>query len=144
MTQTAADARDRATSEIAAIDFLYGIEAEHGSGPDWVPTHVVKFRVTKKTARRIYYLPREWRDEQRFVDRLTLERDGQVTRKSGGWWESDLTVYLNPPALAEAHQPSLDELKAAMASAHPDRGGSGEAFIAARQRYERAKGSGRS
>jgi hypothetical protein len=144
MTQTAVGASDRATSEIAATEFLYGIEAEHGSGPGWTPARVVKFRITKKTPRRIYYLPHEWRDEQRFVDRAALECDGQVTRKSGGWWESDLTVYLKPPVLEEAQQPSLDELKAAMAAAHPDLGGNDEAFIAARQRYERAKTGGRS
>ena len=132
MTQTVA-------SEVVATEFLYGIEAEHGSGPGWTPTRVVQFRITKKTPRRIYYLPHEWRDEQRFVDRAALERDGQVTRKSGGWWESDLTVYLKPPTLTETQQPDLAELKAAMASAHPDRGGSDEAFIAARQRYERAR-----
>jgi len=121
------------------VEYLYGIEAEHGSGPGWTPTRVVKFRITKKTPRRIYYLLREWRDEQRFVDRVALERDGQATRKSGGWWEADLTVYLSPPVLAEAQQPSLAELKAAMAAAHPDRGGTDEAFVAARARYERAR-----
>ncbi len=136
MTQTAAEG-----AEIAATEFLYGIEAEHGSGPDWTPTRVVKFRITRKTPRRIYYLPHEWRDEQRFVDRAVLERDGKVTRKSGGWWESFLTVYLTPPVLAEVQEPNLAELKAAMAEAHPDRGGNDEAFIAARQRYERAKES---
>jgi hypothetical protein len=34
---------------------------------------------------------------------------------------------------------SLPELKQAMADAHPDRGGTDEAFIAARQRYQKAK-----
>jgi hypothetical protein len=138
MPQPLGDAAKQA-SDVAPVEFLYGIEAEHGSGPNWVPTRVVKFRVTKKTARRIYYLPREWRDEQRFVDRLTLERDGQVTRKSGGWWESDLTVYLDPPVIEQTQSPDLIELKAAMAAAHPDRGGTDEAFIAARQRYDRAR-----
>jgi hypothetical protein len=39
-------------------------------------------------------------------------------------------------------QPSLlSELKAAMAAAHPDRGGSSEAFIAARARYVAARRS---
>jgi hypothetical protein len=138
MPQPLGDAAKQA-SDVAPVEFLYGIEAEHGSGPDWVPMRVVKFRVTKKTARRIYYLPHEWRDEQRFVDRLTLERDGQVTRKSGGWWESDLTVYLDPPVIEQTQSPDLVELKAAMAAAHPDRGGTDEAFIAARQRYDRAR-----
>lgn len=122
------------------VEFLYGIEAGHDEGNDWVPTRVVRFRVTKKTPRRIYYLPRDWgKPEQRFVDRLALERDGEVHRRSAGWWEPDLTVYLHPPVLEEVRQPSVAELKAAMAAAHPDRGGTDEAFIAARHRYEKAR-----
>ncbi|MCG8971775.1 hypothetical protein [Streptomyces sp. CL12-4] len=124
----------------APVEYLYGIEAGHDEGNEWVPTRVVRFRVTKKTPRRIYYLPREWgQPEQRFVDRIALERDGEVVRKSAGWWEPDLRVYLNEPVLEEDQRPSLDELKAAMAAAHPDRGGTDEGFIAARRRYERAR-----
>lgn len=127
-------------SNLAIAEFLYGIEAGHEDGNDWVPTRVVRFRVTKKTARRVYYLPRDWgHPEQRFIDRLALERDGQTRRRSAGWWEPDITVYLNPPVLEDVRQPDLEELKAAMASAHPDRGGSDAGFIAARQRYERAR-----
>jgi hypothetical protein len=36
---------------------------------------------------------------------------------------------------------SLKTLKAAMVAAHPDKGGSTEAFIAAREAYEQAKGA---
>lgn len=125
---------------VAPIEYLYGIEAGHEEGNDWVPTRVVRFRVTKKTPRRIYYLPRDWgQPEQRFVDRVALERDGEARRRSAGWWEPDLTVYLNPPVLEETQQPDLAELKTAMAAAHPDRGGSDSEFIAARQQYERAR-----
>jgi hypothetical protein len=130
-----------------AVEYLYGIEAEGYDGnDDWHPTRIVQFRITRKTPRRIYYLPDGSRRSERsrgerFVDRSALERDGQVTRRSGGWWESDLTVYLNPPVIEQAQPPNLAELKAAMAAAHPDRGGTDEAFIAARQRYERAAAS---
>jgi hypothetical protein len=141
MPQPLGDAAKQA-SDIAPVEFLYGIEAGHEELNDWVPTRVVRFRVTKKTAKRVYYLP-EGRPErsqtQRFVDRAILERDGKVTRRSAGWWETDLTVYLDPPAIEQARRPDLTELKAAMAAAHPDRGGTDEAFIAARQRYERAQ-----
>jgi hypothetical protein len=123
----------------ALVEYVYGIEAGHDEGNDWVPTRVVRFRVTKKTPRRVYYLPREWgQTEQRFVDRIALERDGEVVRRSAGWWEPDLRVYLHEPAIEEHRQPSLDELKAAMTAAHPDRGGTDEAFIVARRRYEGA------
>jgi hypothetical protein len=122
------------------VEYLYGIEPEGYDGnDDWHATRVVRFRITKKTPRRVYYLPRDWRPEQRFVDRITLERDGQVTRKSGGWWEIDLTVYLEPPVLEQAAKPDLAQLKAEMADAHPDRGGTDAAFIAARRRYEQAR-----
>jgi hypothetical protein len=128
------------TAAPAPVEFLYGIDL--GVSDDsrfYEPPRIVRFRITKKTPKRIYYLRRDWSDRQRFVDRLALERDGQVTRKSGGWWESDLTLYLAPPALEQARKPDLTDLKAAMADAHPDRGGTDEAFIAARARYERAR-----
>ncbi|NML55142.1 hypothetical protein HHL19_35560 [Streptomyces sp. R302] len=124
----------------APIEYLYGIEAGHEFGNDWIPTRVIRFRITKKTPRRVYYLPREFgRLQERFVDRAVLERDGEVWRKSAGWWEPDIRVYLNEPVLETAAAPDLGALKAAMAAAHPDRGGTDEEFIAARRRYEQAR-----
>jgi hypothetical protein len=117
----------------AKTEYVYGIEAGHELGNEWIPTQVIRFRITKKTPRRIYYLPRDWgRPEERFVDRAVLERDGEVRRKSAGWWEPDFTVYLAEPVLEDVPRPDLGELKAAMAAAHPDRGGSDEDFIVAR------------
>jgi hypothetical protein len=49
-----------------------------------------------------------------------------------------------PPVRPGRCLPDLSELKAAMAAAHPDRGGSSEAFIAARTRYVEARQSLRS
>lgn len=126
-------------TELAAVEYLYAIEAEGYDGnDDWHPARVVQFQITKKTPKRIYYRTRDGRPE-RFVDRLALERDGQVVRRSAGWWEPDLRVYLKPPVIEQAKKPTVAELKAAMAAAHPDRGGSDEAFIAARGRYETAR-----
>jgi hypothetical protein len=53
------------------------------------------------------------------------------------------THYTFPLDRIEAAPPrvSLKKLKAAMVAAHPDKGGSPEAFIAAREAYERAKAS---
>lgn len=53
-----------------------------------------------------------------------------------------MTTRLLHTLLRRPTPPSLPELRAAMADAHPDRGGSDEAFIAARQRYERARARG--
>lgn len=130
------------TSTPEKVEFLYGIQGGQFDGDDvWQPEKVVAFRVTKKTPRRVYYdaeLLAGHHAHIRFVDRHRLEADGKVTRKSGGWWEPDLTVYLQPPAVWPPIELDLAALKAEMAAAHPDRGGTDEAFIAARRRYERA------
>jgi hypothetical protein len=69
-----------------------------------------------------------------------IEAEGTVCRKSAGWWESDLQLWLEPPQTwPPKQQPDLNQLKSEMAAAHPDRGGTDEAFIAARRRYEDAK-----
>lgn len=131
-------------SEITATEYLYGIDSSVNDDTRYYQApRVVQFRITRKTAKRVYYFPDDVGTErskrERFVDRATLEQDGQASRKSGSWWESDLTVYLKPPVIEQAQQPSLAELKSAMADAHPDRGGTDEAFIAERARYERAR-----
>jgi hypothetical protein len=124
------------------VEFVYGIEAPHEELNDWIPARVVAFRVTKKTARRVYYnaefLPERY-PRVRFVDRIALERDGKVHRRSAGWWEPDITVYLQAPELEAPGRPDVADLKARMAAAHPDRGGSDEAFIQARALYLKAK-----
>jgi hypothetical protein len=127
-------------TDLAATEYLYGIDSSVSDDSRYYePPRVVRFRITKKTPRRIYYLPRDGRSEQqRFVDRAALERDGEVWRKSSGWWEPDGRVYLKPPVIEQPQKPTLAELKAAMAAAHPDRGGTDAEFIAARARYEHA------
>jgi len=139
--------------DVLAVEYLYAIQAAHHEGDDsrfYVPTRVVTFRITKKTARRIYYVRSE-RGHRRadgtvprldvgFVDRRRIEEDGEVWRKSAGWWETDARLYLRPPVLEEyAPAPDLAVLKAAMRAAHPDMGGSHEAFLEAHERYERAR-----
>jgi hypothetical protein len=121
----------------ALVEFVYGIDSTVSDDTRFYRApHVVKFRVVKKTPKRVYYEIKGW---TRFVDRHRLETDGKVLRKRGGWWEPDLTVYLNPPAIEQHKAPSLADLWTAMADAHPDRGGTDEAFIAARHRYEQAR-----
>lgn len=129
------------SGDLATAEFLYGIDSTVSDDDRFYQDpHVVRFRITKKTPKRIYYIPENWgRPVQRFVDRVTLERDGEVRRRSAGWWEPDATVYLSPPELEQPAKPDLATLRAEMAAAHPDRGGTDAEFIAARQRYERAR-----
>lgn len=126
----------------APVEFLYGIHpGRHDATGDWRTPQIIAFRVTKKTARRVYYDASQCgsRYGVRFVDRHRLEADGEVTRKSGQWYDPDLTVYLQAPQVWPPVNRDLAALKAEMAAAHPDRGGSDEQFIAARQRYENAR-----
>ncbi|MGC4927256.1 hypothetical protein [Streptomyces sp. DT117] len=133
------------------IGYLYAIQPGRWDLDDrtWIEGGIVKFPITRKTARRIYYLrPRGpiahnvW--EPGYVDRQELERFGHV--RVPHWF----MVSAEPPELPDTslpqprwHQPApapdLKALKAAMAAAHPDRGGSDEAFIAARRRYVQAR-----
>jgi hypothetical protein len=124
------------------VEFLYGIHpGRHDANGDWRTPQIIAFRVTKKTPRRVYYDASQCgsRYGVRFVDRHRLETDGEVTRRGGQWYEPDLTVHLQPPQLWPPVELGLAALKAEMAAAHPDRGGSDAEFIAARQRYEKAR-----
>lgn len=137
------------TADVSAVEYLYGTRVEWpDDGPEIRET--VPFHVTRKTAKRVYYvrrkLGRTGRVDIGFVDREALERDGEVTRRSGHWWERDFRLFGTLDA-AEAYlgiglhapkAPDVAQLKQEMAAAHPDRGGTAEEFIAARDRYERA------
>ncbi|MFJ2737666.1 hypothetical protein [Streptomyces sp. NPDC087317] len=135
---------------------LYAIEPgyyDHGARR-WVHSRLVRLPIVKKTARRIFFLrssePGEF--EQGYIDRQMFEAQGWV------WSSRYSTIYAEPPEVPAdkpfipptfdtpsyraATAPSLDEvkrLKAAMAAAHPDRGGSDTEFIAAHRRYVEAR-----
>ncbi|MFJ8027427.1 hypothetical protein [Streptomyces sp. NPDC096311] len=133
----------------SAVGYLYAIEPGRYDLDDqtWIHGRIVNFPITKKTAKRIYYLrprgPLEW--EPGYVDRQDLEQHGSVHVP---YWH---LLFAEPPELPPARAvrarrrwpdpalPDLKALKAAMADAHPDRGGTSEAFIAAREKYERAR-----
>lgn len=126
----------------AVVEFLYAIQAgQYDGNDDWKPAHVVRFRVTRKTPKRIYYDARQWgpRPMIRFVDRQQIENEGRAIRRSAGWFEPDRELYAELPVIEQAVKPDLAELKARMHAAHPDRGGTDAEFIAARERYERAQ-----
>ncbi|WP_433341650.1 hypothetical protein [Streptomyces sp. CA-253872] len=125
-------------------EHLYGIQAGSYDGNDnWRPAQLVAFRIIKKTPRRIYYDANTGTERSpriRYVSREAIESDGEVTRRNGQWWEPDVELYAKPPQTWPP-QPDLDlaGLKAEMAAAHPDRGGSAAAFVAARAAYEKAR-----
>jgi len=141
-----------AETAAGAVEYLYAAVlrvSDDWSRPD--TREVVKFRILKKTAKRVYYVRRDHGGPDvrtGFADRLALERDGEVSRR-GHWWEDDFTLYATREAAEEAlglnrqnvaaDGPDLQRLRRAMADAHPDRGGSAEEFTAARARYEQAR-----
>ncbi len=120
------------SADVAATEYLYELwDANWDDGPmgNW---RILRHEITKKTAKRIYF---HLRGRTGFVDRQKIEADGEIYH---GYTMRRL--HLAPPEIPHRPQSlSLAELKQAMADAHPDRGGTDEAFIAARKRYERAR-----
>jgi hypothetical protein len=100
-----------------------------------------KFQIVKKTTKRIYYILATDEDTPlfcklenpiRYIDREQIEREGEI------WTRENAHLFLKPPERHPLRDPAvadIRELKAAMGAAHPDAGGSNEAFIAARQAY---------
>ena len=114
-------------------EFLYELwDANWDDGP--LGNYQVRSHpITRKTSKRIYFTLSHGRNAS--VDRQQIEANGQVFHRP-----TATTLYLVEPEIpGRPKPPSLPELRKAMADAHPDRGGSDEAFIAARQRYERAR-----
>lgn len=116
----------------AVVEFLYELwEANWDDGPlgNW---QIHRHEITRKTAKRIYFTHRH---RTAFVDRQRIEADGEIFYRPAA-----CRLYLAEPEIPHRPKPlSLPELKQAMADAHPDRGGTDAAFIAARTRYERAR-----
>lgn len=131
------------STDVTAAEFLYGVDSTTSDDTRFYrPPRVVQFRITKKTPKRIYYVVSEdWESRTRtgFVDRQSIEADGEVYQRNRHWSAPDFHLHLNPPDLQQVTKPDLPALRAEMAAAHPDRGGTSEEFIAARQRYERAR-----
>lgn len=133
-----------------AVEYVYG--THHRVPDDWTMPEVrevIAYRVTRKTAARIYYIRDEMHGQAGYVDRGALERERRAQRRSARWYEDDSTVYATREAAEAAlgldrapaaRTPDLRQLRLDMAAAHPDRGGTAEAFLAARKRYERARG----
>ena len=120
-------------SDITATEYLYELwDANWDDGP-LSNYQILRHEITKKTAKRIYFTYGNGRSG--FVDRQRIEADGEIYH---GYTLRRL--HLAPPEIpTRPKPPSLPELRKAMADAHPDRGGTDEAFIAARRQYEQAR-----
>ncbi len=121
------------TATPAVAEFLYELwDANWDDGP-LGNYQILRHEITKKTAKRIYFT--YCTGHPGFVDRQRIEADGEIFHAA-----AMRLLYLASPEIPQRQKPqSLGELRKAMADAHPDRGGTGEAFIAARARYEKAR-----
>lgn len=122
-------------AELAPTEFLYELwDANWDDGP-LGNYKILQHPITKKTGKRIYFTYSTGDHRTGFVDRQKIEADGEIYH---GYTRRRL--HLTPPEIPSRPKPlSLPELRKTMADAHPDRGGSDEAFIAARARYEAAR-----
>jgi hypothetical protein len=137
------------TADAGAVEYLYANTPwwnEDGPAEFHRPiTEITEFRITKKTPKRVYYVVSEPNGKEPqigFVDRETLERDGEVYNLGRHWCMDDYHLFATREA-AEGRsyaeeEPDVRELRLAAAAAHPDRGGSNEEFTEAFARYERA------
>ena len=157
--RAARPASDATDSRI--IEYLYsGKRGDHGYGE----LYIHRFRITKRTAKRIFYARASERvdergepsgknnfrlrtdDETGFIDRVKLETEGRIY--SSHKWDTDwhlfpsleaVIAYLRQHDEPEVTLTDLAALKQAMADAHPDKGGSSADFIAARAVYVAAR-----
>ena len=155
------------TTETKIAEYLYGWSTWFSDIDSTQHASFKRFRITKKTAKRVFYLRDGERidehgepidyggirdltysdDETGFVDRQKLEQDGRVHNYARHWTARDYELFISLEAMLAACRPAADDeptpdlvaLKQAMADAHPDRGGSNAAFIAARQAYVAAR-----
>jgi hypothetical protein len=145
------------TSDAHAVEYLFGYWWDsEDCGHDFF-----RFQITKKTAKRIFYSrsgdriddlgglagwTRKRDDETGYVNRQKLETNGEVHNRGVHWCEPDSHLFISLQHLLartrrqeQEPTPDLKVLKAEMAAAHPDRGGSSAEFIAARTRYVAAR-----
>jgi hypothetical protein len=153
-------------SDTAAVEYLYAHEYCWNDGyrctcadlvgEEKVDYHAYQFQVIRKSRQRIYYSkkPQPVRPDRYltgyrdlsdygtgYLDRQKIEAEGSIW-DHGGRHRLYLTrQHLLDDCLQHAASttPDLHELKAAMAAAHPDHGGSNQAFIAARARHVAAR-----
>jgi hypothetical protein len=143
-----------ATTDARPTEYLFAEHSYDPDWPPYERVWSIRaFPIVRKTKKRIYYKLRwlEWireidapdlsepqgirvvdmrlEEAIAFADREELERTGRTTKYGGNWGSvlrDDYELFLKPPAARdlEPEIPDLRQLKAAMAAAHPDRGGS--------------------
>jgi len=127
----------------SCYDSCQGLNDPYGRSPDHQCYTVIPYKVTKVTARRIYFCDHHGRGY--LIERAAFDAEGRAHHRKIG-----SALYLAPPALPSRSLPetrptencspeTISELRRAMADAHPDRGGDRDAFDAARTRYLAAK-----
>jgi hypothetical protein len=152
------------TSDTNTVEYLYSYigcwtdgwvcECDELTGAERIYYHTKKYPILRRTKQRIFYNknPQYLRDtDYQRSDRGTGYVDRQKIEAAGEVWDRDLreTLYLSLEHLVrdflrhEDDAPDLNKLKAEMAAAHPDHGGSNQAFIEARARYVQARRSAR-
>jgi hypothetical protein len=134
-----------AESPVAPAEYLYGSWSHEDAG-GYIVTTVEHFLIVKKTPKRIFY--DAGHERRRSVDRQTLEQTGSAYNRSVGAWAPDYQLFVEASAAAppppETAAEKVTRLRAVMAAAHPDRGGTADAFRAAYARYQKAVTSLRS
>ncbi|MFB7171106.1 WhiB family transcriptional regulator [Streptomyces sp. NPDC056254] len=118
----------------APVEYLYELwDANWDDGP-LGNYEIRRHPITKKTNLRIAFT---FMGKASYVDRQRIEADGEVYHR-----RLRRLLYLAPPELPTRPEPAaLQTLRQAMADAHPDRGGTDTAFMAAHAAYQRARRS---
>lgn len=136
----------------AAVEFLYVPSHYNNSYTGETRRWVQGVPIAKKTAKRIYYQDDRGHPgdiiKLRYIDRAKFERDGKIRIPDASYYLHGHMFFATEPA-AEADlytwnarpvpKVAIKDLWQAMVDAHPDKGGTDEQFIAARERYELAK-----
>lgn len=153
------------------VEYLYSGKRDYDDYDSRSYLVFYRFRITKRTAKRIFYvrgheridehsepiddgnfgfIARDTDNDIGFVDRMKLETEGHVYNRGHHWSSEDHHLYASLETLRasfyredKVKPVDLAALKAAMADAHPDKGGSSAAFIEARAAYVAARRAAR-
>jgi hypothetical protein len=155
-----------ASRDARMVEYLYATRSFYDDMEGRTCRVFKRFRIVRKTRERVFYVRDGGEEIDRLgepidygnirstssddgtianVDRQKLEAKGEVDNRGVHWSAMDHTLFLTFEGLLnslfqyQAKPPDLKQLKAAMAAAHPDKGGSSAAFIAARAAFEAAR-----